>query len=365
MTLTADTLRTRLADVVDPTLEKDIVSLGLINDIAIDDDTVRISLAFNSPYAPTEMTIGNRIREVISDLDEDLEIDLRAHAGEAQGFDEEILPRVKNVIAVTSGKGGVGKTTVAANLAAGLEKMGARVGILDSDIHGPNVPRILPIEDEPGVTPNDELVPPRSDGVRVMSMGFLTRNQDDPAILRGPMVNNIMTQFLQEVEWGLLDYLIVDLPPGTGDASLNLLQMMPVTGAVIVTTPQQMAVDDTKKGLRMFQEHDTPILGIVENMSTFQCPSCDDEHDLFGRDGGSSISDEYDVELLAKLPLHPDFGADDAEIPLVKDEESPVQPAIQELVETVADRIGTVNRKRVGEATGVETAESVPLEADQ
>ncbi|WP_276256112.1 Mrp/NBP35 family ATP-binding protein [Halomontanus rarus] len=338
----------------------DIVSLGLVNDVSIDGDTATISLAFNSPYAPAEMDLGNRIREVVTEAGFDP--DLRASVSAEQGFDEEIMPRVKNVIAVSSGKGGVGKTTVAANLAAGLERMGAMVGILDSDIHGPNVPRILPIEGEPGVTPNDELVPPRSDGVRVMSMGFLTKNADDPAILRGPMVNNIMTQFLQEVEWGVLDYLIVDLPPGTGDATLNLLQTMPVTGAVIVTTPQQMAVDDTRKGLRMFQEHDTPILGVVENMSTFQCPGCDDEHDLFGRDGGDDISADYDVPLLAKLPLHPDFGAENADGPVVKDDDSPVQESTTTLVEEIADRIGEVNRRKVADSSSVPEAEPVPTE---
>ncbi|UTF52211.1 Mrp/NBP35 family ATP-binding protein [Natronosalvus rutilus] len=365
MTVSESDLRTQLATVQDPELEDDIVSLGLVNDVSIEGDTARISLAFNAPYAPAEMTMGNRIREVVADLDADLEADVRAHVGEDHGFDEEILPRVKNVIAVSSGKGGVGKTTVAANLAAGLEKMGARVGILDSDIHGPNVPRILPIEGEPGITPDEELVPPRSDGVRVISMGFLTENADDPAILRGPMVNNIMTQFLQEVEWGVLDYLIVDLPPGTGDATLNLLQLMPVAGAVIVTTPQQMAVDDTRKGLRMFQEHDAPILGIVENMSTFRCPNCDDQHDLFGRDGGDDISADYDVPLLAKLPLDPEFGAEERDVPPVKDDSSSVQGALEDLIETVADRIGEVNRARVADATANEVEEPVPSAAGQ
>ncbi|GAB3027941.1 Mrp/NBP35 family ATP-binding protein [Natronobiforma cellulositropha] len=342
-------LTDRLTAVTDPLNDEDIVSLGLVNDVRIDDEagTARISLAFNTPHAPAEMTIGERIREVVTDAG--YEPDLRAHAGAEHGFDETVLPRVRNIIAVSSGKGGVGKTTVAANLAAGLERMGAMVGILDSDIHGPNVPRILPIEGEPGVTPNDELVPPRSDGVRVMSMGFLTKNADDPAILRGPMVNNIMTQFLTDVEWGVLDYLIVDLPPGTGDATLNLLQTMPVTGAVIVTTPQQMAVDDTRKGLRMFQEHETPILGVVENMSTFHCPGCEDEHHLFGRDGADDISADYDVPLLGHLPIHPDVGATDRDGPVIKADESPVQPSMQAVVDRIADRIGAVNRQTVAE----------------
>ena len=194
MTVSEAELIERLESVVDPVIGEDVISLGLINDVSIDGETASISLAFNSPFAPAETTLGNEIRDVVTDAD--LEPDLRAQVGAELGFDEEILPRVRNVIAVASGKGGVGKTTVAANLAAGLERKGAMVGILDADIHGPNIPRILPVESDPGVTPNDELVPPRSDGVRVISMGFLTENEDDPAILRGPMVNKFMMKFL-------------------------------------------------------------------------------------------------------------------------------------------------------------------------
>ena len=342
-------LESELEAIEDDAHDDDIVSLGLVNDIRIDedDDTARISLAFNTPYAPTEMALGRRIREVVESCG--LEPDLRAEAGERQGFDEEILPNVRNVIAVASGKGGVGKTTVAANLAAGFEKRGARVGVLDADVHGPNVPRLLPIENEPGVTPNGEIVPPPSDGVRVMSMGLLTENDDDPAILRGPMVNNVMRHFLDEVEWGRLDYLIVDLPPGTGDASLDLLQTLPVTGVVIVTTPQQMAVDDARKGLRLFEEHETPILGVVENMSTFRCPNCEDDHEVLGRDGADVLREQYGVPLLRRLPIHPDFGDGDRSVPVVKDEESPVSESMDDLAGDVLDRVSAINRRTVAE----------------
>ena len=224
-------LKERLSEVEDPRIGDDIVLLDLVNSVAIEDGTARISLSFNSPFAPSEMDIGNEIRAVIQDAG--LEPELQADVGEEQGFDEEVFPNIRNVVAVASGKGGVGKTTVAANLAAGLDQLGARVGLLDADIHGPNVPRILPVADEPQVTPEEErLIPPKSDGVKVMSMGFLIKNQDDPAIMRGPMVNNVMTHFLENVEWGTLDYLVVDLPPGTGDASLDLLQSLPVTGSL-------------------------------------------------------------------------------------------------------------------------------------
>ncbi|WP_222919091.1 P-loop NTPase [Natrinema sp. SYSU A 869] len=362
MSITEHELEIKLEGVEDPDIGEDIVSLGLVNDVTIDDETARISLAFNAPYAPSEMEIGNQVREVIQNAG--LEADLRAHVSEDHGFDDEVLPRVRNVIAVSSGKGGVGKTTVAANLAAGLEKRGAMVGLLDADIHGPNVPQILPAESDPGVTPNEEIVPPRSDGVRIISMGMMMEDDDDPAILRGPMVNKFMVKFLEGVEWGRLDYLIVDLPPGTGDATLNLLQSMPVTGSVVVTTPQEMALDDTRKGIQMFNKHDTPVLGVVENMSSFICPSCGDQHGLFGTGGADTIVDKYDVPLLGRIPIHPDFGADGSKGALVKDDDSEVQNHLEDLVGEIADQIGEANRRTVSENITQEPANKLPTETE-
>ena len=349
MTELESELEARLREIEDPLVGEDIVTMGLINDVDIDEEagTASVSLAFNTPFAPTELDLGNEIRAAISDIG--LEPDLYAEAGAEQGFDDEVMPNVRNVVAVASGKGGVGKTTVAANLAAGLEQMGARVGLLDADIHGPNAPRVLPVEEEPGVTPDEKIVPPTADGVKVMSMGFLVGEKDDPAILRGPMVNNVMTHFFENVEWGALDYLVVDLPPGTGDASLDLVQTLPVAGVVIVTTPQQMAVDDARKGLRLFEKHDTPVLGIVENMSLYQCSNCGDEHDPFGRGGAAEISESYGVELLGQIPIHEDFGADGTADPAVKLEDSPVRENVVELVDGIADRIGEVNRRKVAD----------------
>ena len=344
MTTTEAELRDRLRSVEDPMNDDNIVSLGLLNDVTIRDGEATISLAFNAPFAPGEIAIGNAIRDVVED--EGLEPDLRADIGEEHGFDESVLPGVRNVIAVASGKGGVGKTTVAANLAAGLNDLGARVGVLDADVHGPNVPRLLPPEGDPGVTPNGEIVPPRSDGVMVMSADLLMPDGDDPAILRGPMVNNVMLKFIEDVEWGRLDYLVVDLPPGTGDASLNLLQTLPVGGVVIVTTPQEMAVDDARKGLRLFERHDVPILGVVENMSTFRCPECEEEHRVFGT---VESGPEFDASVLSRLPVHPDFDSERTGGPLVRDDESPLQEELMELTENVADAIGAANRRRVAE----------------
>ncbi|WP_440769027.1 P-loop NTPase [Natronorubrum sp. DTA28] len=362
MSITEHELQIKLEGIEDPDIGEDIVSLGLVNDVRIEDETARIDLAFNAPYAPSEMELGNRIREVCDEAG--LQADLRAHVGEEHGFDDEVLPRVRNVIAVASGKGGVGKTTVAANIASGLEKRGAMVGLLDADIHGPNIPRILPVESEPGVTPNEDIVPPRSDGVRVISMGMMTEQEDDPAILRGPMVNKFMLKFLEGVEWGRLDYLIIDLPPGTGDATLNLLQSMPVTGAVVVTTPQEMALDDTRKGIQMFNKHDTPVLGVVENMSSFICPSCGDQHGLFGTEGAKTIVDKYDVPLLGQIPIHPDFGAEGSEGAIVKDDESEVQETVEDLVAEVADRIGETNRRTVADNVEGGPTNQLPTELE-
>lgn len=345
MALTEADVRDRLREITDPQLDDDIVSLDLVNDIEITDGTIRISLAFNTPFAPAETEIGNKIRSALSDTG--LTTELRAEVSDVPGFDTDVFPNIRNIIAVASGKGGVGKTTIAANIAAGFEERGARVGLLDADIHGPNVLRVLSVDDDPGVTPDDKIAPPVSEGVKVMSMGLMLRNQDDPAIMRGPMVNNVMTHFIENVEWEQLDYLIVDLPPGTGDASLDLLQSLPVTGAVIVTIPQQMAIDDAKKGLRFFEKHDTPILGLIENMRHFQCPTCDDIHDPFGHEGAALIEEEYEVPILGSLPIHEDFGADGSTLPVVKRKESPIQGTMHDVVTSILDRIGAVNRETV------------------
>jgi ATP-binding protein involved in chromosome partitioning len=352
MTQPETELKEQFRAVTDPMNDSDIVSMGLVNDVTISEETATISLAFNAPMAPTEIELGNEIRDRVEE--EGYEPDLRARVGEEHGFDTEILPGVRNIVAVASGKGGVGKTTVATNLAAGLKEIGGRVGILDADVHGPNVPRILPPEGDPGVTPDEKIVPPRSGGVMVMSTDLLMPEGNDPAILRGPMVNNVMMKFVNEVEWGRLDYLVVDLPPGTGDASLNLLQNLPVTGTVVVTTPQEMAVDDAKKSLNLFKQHETPILGLVENMSSYRCPECGDEEDVFGTSG---VIDQFDAELLAQLPVHPDFNSERTDGPVVREEESSVREDLIALSESVADQIGQINRQQV--ATESATPEPV------
>jgi ATP-binding protein involved in chromosome partitioning len=337
-------VRELLRAVDDPALGDDIVSLGLVNAVEVDGDRVRVSLALGAPYSPQESAIARRVREVLSDagLDADLTAKLPA-----RGTEEQVLPGVKNVIAVASGKGGVGKSTIAVNLAAGLSKLGARVGLFDADVYGPNVPRMVDADEHPQATAEETIVPPEKFGMRLMSMAFLV-GEDDPVIWRGPMVHKVLTQLVEDVEWGALDYMILDLPPGTGDTQLTILQTLPLSGAVIVTTPQDVALDDARKGLRMFGKHDTNVLGIVENMAGFRCPDCGSRHDLFGSGGGRAFADENELPFLGSIPLDPAVrtGGDTGE-PMVLEEGNETADALRVMTENVANNVGTVHRRRV------------------
>ena len=338
-----DEVRSRLSSVEDPDLDDDIGSLGLVNAIDVDAETIRLSLALGAPYAPNESQIADRVRAALADTDR--EIELTAAMPPGLHTDEEVLPNIQNIIAVASGKGGVGKSTVSVNLAAGLAKRGARVGLFDTDIYGPNVPRMVDSEDAPEATDDKTLIPPEQYGLKLMSMDFLV-GPDDPVIWRGPMVHKMLTQLVEDVEWGQLDYLVVDLPPGTGDTQLTVLQTLPLTGAVIVTTPQEVAIDDAVKGLRMFGEHETPVLGIVENMSSFRCPDCGGSHDIFGSGGGEDFADEENLPFLGAIPLDPAIraGGDGGE-PIVRSD-GETATAFQAMTERVANNIGVVRRQQ-------------------
>ncbi|GAA0311718.1 Mrp/NBP35 family ATP-binding protein [Halarchaeum salinum] len=334
-----------LRGVEDPDLGEDIVTGGLVNEVTVEDGVAHVSLALGTPYSPAESTIAERVREAIRDLD--LEPELSAyHPEQDSGTEDDVLPNVKNVIAVASGKGGVGKSTVAVNLAAALSDRGARVGLFDADVYGPNVPRMVSADEAPQATEEETLIPPEKFGVKLMSMAFLTGGEDDPVIWRGPMVHKVLTQLVEDVEWGHLDYLVIDLPPGTGDTQLTVLQTMPVTGAVVVTTPQDVAIDDAQKGLEMFGTHDTPVLGIVENMSTFVCPDCGSEHDVFGSGGGEAFAAENDLPFLGAIPLDPSVRAGgDRGAPVALDHDSDVGTSFRDLAGNTADMAGILNRR--------------------
>ncbi|SFR54707.1 ATP-binding protein involved in chromosome partitioning [Halogeometricum rufum] len=340
-----EAVRDRLRAVDDPDLGDDIVSLGLVNAVEVDDEAgvVRISLALGAPYSPHETDVAAAVREQFADTD--YEVDLTAKIPRDLSAEEDVLPGVKNVIAVASGKGGVGKSTVAVNLAAGLSKLGARVGLFDADVYGPNVPRMVAADEAPQATGEQRIVPPERYGMKLMSMAFLV-GEDDPVIWRGPMVHKLLTQLVEDVEWGELDYMILDLPPGTGDTQLTVLQTLPLTGAVIVTTPQDVAIDDARKGLQMFGKHDTNVLGIVENMSSFRCPDCGSAHDIFGAGGGEAFAAENGMPFLGAIPLDPAVrtGGDGGR-PVVLDDDDETGAAFRRMTENVADMTGVVRRR--------------------
>ena len=338
-------VRERLRAVEDPDLGEDIVSLGLVNAIEVEDETARISLALGAPYSPNETAVATRVREELADTD--LEIELSARVPGQTDREESVLPGVKNIIAVASGKGGVGKSTVSVNLAAGLAQLGARVGLFDADIYGPNVPRMLGADQPPQATADETLVPPEVYGMKVMSMAFLV-GEDDPVIWRGPMVHKVLTQLWDDVEWGALDYMVIDLPPGTGDTQLTMLQTIPLTGSVVVTTPQQVALEDARRGLEMFGRHDTAVLGIAENMSTFRCPDCGGEHDIFDSGGGRAFAEQYNMPFLGAIPLDPEIRErGDGGTPIVLKEDDETGDAFRILTENVANNVGVLHRRDV------------------
>ena len=250
-------------------------------------------------------------------------------------------PHLGRILAISSGKGGVGKSTVASNLAVCLARDGARVGIMDADIYGPNMPRMMGVQEQPLVDQaRQQIIPLEAHGVKIMSLGFMIE-RDQPAIWRGPIVMKVVTQFLRDVAWGELDYLLVDMPPGTGDAQLSLVQATHVHGGLIVTTPQEVAVGDALRGAKMFERVGVPVLGIVENMSWFVCPHCDEPSPLFGRGGGARLAAELGIPLLGEIPLVPAvLAAGDSGVPIVvADPDSPASVALREVAARVAEAV--------------------------
>ncbi|QKY18732.1 Mrp/NBP35 family ATP-binding protein [Halorubrum sp. CBA1229] len=336
------TLRNALARVEDPILDDDIVSLGLVGDVEVDGDTAHVPLALGAPHSPVETRITEDVRAVVRDEGYEpvlsVEIDDTTPAGQMDG--------APNVIAVSSGKGGVGKSTVSVNLATAMAERGANVGLFDADVYGPNIPRMLGVQSEPGKAEDDETIRPvESHGLKLMSIGFLVGDAD-PVIWRGAMVNKVLTELLHDTNWGDLDYFVVDLPPGTGDVQLTLLQQIGVLGALAVTTPQDISLDNARKSVRMFDKHDTSVLGVVENMSGFLCDECGTQHDVFATGGGRRLADEFDHPLLAKIPLDPSI-QESCEVgePVVTDGDSEPAKAFRDLAEQTMDQVGRERRR--------------------
>jgi len=310
MTITKEDVLKALSTVQDPDLKKDLVSLNMVKDIEIKDLKVSFTVVLTTPACPLKELIKNDCLKAIQKIASNLEIDINMTADvSSMAHLNPSMPTVKNIIAVASGKGGVGKSTVASNLAIALSQMGAKVGLLDADIYGPSVPVMFGLENEaPGVVKEDSknlLLPIRKHGIELMSIGFLTK-PEDAVVWRGPMASSALRQFIGDVKWSELDYLVIDLPPGTSDIHLTMVQSLPVTGAVIVTTPQKVALADAIKGIGMFLQPqiNVPILGIIENMAYFTPAELpENKYYIFGTGGAKELAAKYNLNFLGEIPL--------------------------------------------------------------
>ncbi|HEY9693466.1 MAG TPA: Mrp/NBP35 family ATP-binding protein [Oculatellaceae cyanobacterium] len=346
--LDLDSVLEVLRPVQDPELRKSLVELNMIRNLNIDNGVVSFNLVLTTPACPLREFIVDDCRRAIQQLPgvKEILVDVSAETPQQKALpDRTGIAGVKNILAVSSGKGGVGKSTVAVNIAVALAQLGAKVGLIDADIYGPNAPTMLGLANAQITVrqgANGEILEPAfNHGVKLVSMGFLI-DPDQPVIWRGPMLNGVIRQFLYQVEWGELDYLIVDMPPGTGDAQLTLAQAVPMAGAVIVTTPQTVALLDSRKGLKMFQQLGVPVLGIVENMSYFIPPDMPDrQYDIFGSGGGEKTSQELGVPLLGCIPLEiPLRQGGDKGLPIVVGEpESESAKALIAIAKTIAAKI--------------------------
>jgi ATP-binding protein involved in chromosome partitioning len=337
-----DALRT----VEDPDLHKDIVTLNFIKNLKIDGDKVSFTIELTTPACPVKKDMEQWAREAVLKVSGVREVQIQMSAAVSKGKAIEgtqSIPGVKNIVAVGSGKGGVGKTTITVNLAVALARTGAAVGLMDADIYGPNVPLMMGIIGRPHAI-GERIQPLSNYGVRVMSMGLLMED-DVPLIWRGPMLHSVIQQFIRQVDWGDLDYLLIDLPPGTGDVQLSITQTVPLTGAIVVSTPQNVALQDARKAVMMFRQVRVDVLGIVENMSYFQCPKCNERTYIFSHGGGEKTAAIYEIPLLGEVPLNVSLreGGDAGKPVVATDPASPTGQAFTAIAEKVASQVSIAN----------------------
>ena len=348
MTLSVEIVQKALQGVVDPNTGKDLMATKSAKNIKVDGADVTLDVVLGYPAKSQIDLIRKAVIDAVraipgaGNVSVNMSVEIVAHAVQ-RGV--KLLPNVKNIIAISSGKGGVGKSTTTVNLALALAAEGAKVGVLDADIYGPSQPMMLGVSGRPETIVENTLEPLMGHGLQVMSIGFLVR-QDDPMIWRGPMATSALEQLLTQTNWKDLDYLIVDMPPGTGDIQLTMSQKVPVTGAVVVTTPQDIALLDAKKGLRMFEKVSVPILGIVENMSTYVCPNCHHTEHIFGHGGGERMCQEYGVDFLGNLTLNLSIReqADSGNPTVVAQPDSEITKIYKEIARKVAVKVAGLNK---------------------
>ena len=336
-----DQVLEKLSTVIDPDLKKDIVSMGMIKDLELNSGNLKFTLELTTPACPFNVEIEDDVRKAIDGLDgiNNFDMKVTAKVMEGRSLDADTaMATVKNIIGVASGKGGVGKTTVSLNIALVLSQTGAKVGLLDADVYGPSIPLMLGMGKANMEVTDNKLQPVESNGLKVVSFGFFAEQEHQAAIYRGPIISGILKQFLVDTNWSDLDYLIVDLPPGTGDIPLTLAQTIPITGILVVTTPQEVASNIAVKAVGMFNKLNVPIIGVIENMSSFVCPNCNENHYIFGKGGAKKISEKFNIPFIGESPLHPSIseGSDKGKPIVITDPESPSAEAFRISAKNVA-----------------------------
>ena len=360
-----DQVLEKLSTVIDPDLKKDIVSMGMIKDLELNDGDLKFTLELTTPACPFNVEIEDDVRKVIGEIPELKNFDLKVTAKvmEGRSLDADTgMATVKNIIGVASGKGGVGKSTVSLNLALALSESGAKVGLLDADIYGPSIPLMLGMKDGFMEVEENKLQPADFNGLKVVSFGFFADQSNQAAIYRGPIISGILKQFLVDTNWSDLDYLIVELPPGTGVIPLTLAQTIPITGILVVTTPQDVASNVAVKAVSMFEKLNVPIIGVVENMSHFICPNCDDKHYIFGQGGAKKISEQFNMPFLGEIPLNSGImtGSDLGKPIMITSPDSPSAEAFRKSAKNIAAQCSILASKlqdeMASEGTGEESA---------
>lgn len=328
-----------LSKVLDPELGKDLVTLGMIDDVQVEDSEVHFTINLTTPACPLKNQIQQNAQEAVMAVDGVSEVNIKMGAKVPIGQKKAEQASIRNAVAIASGKGGVGKSTVAVNVAVALAQSGAKVGLLDADIYGPNIPTMMGADAVGGQAPNKKILPAESHGVKIMSIGFLVK-PEQAIVWRGPLLHSAIQQFINDVEWGELDYLIIDLPPGTGDVQLSLNQTLDLQGGVIVTLPQDVSVDDARRGLDMFQKLEIPVFGVVENMSYLALPN-GEKMDIFGSGGGSALASEAGVSFIGSIPIDPLVreGGDSGVPVVISNPNAPVSQAFFAIAEDIAAKI--------------------------